>query len=115
MKPRNRSTRTSRRQRHQSASTSSSTKPAADSKIKTPTTIKAQAMRSGNPDFSALNLFPIGASLKSEPAAVTASVGKLLRQKFGITRLRAGQDEVIKSVLAGHDTLAIMPTGSGKS
>ena len=44
-----------------------------------------------------------------------ASVSKLLRQKFGITRLRAGQDEVIKSVLAGHDTLAIMPTGSGKS
>jgi ATP-dependent DNA helicase RecQ len=53
--------------------------------------------------------------LNSEPAAVSASVGKLLRQKFGITRLRAGQDEVIQSVLAGHDTLAIMPTGSGKS
>src|SRR3954470_7360604 len=47
--------------------------------------------------------------------AVPDSVGKLLRQTFGIKRLRAGQDEVIKSVLAGHDTLAIMPTGSGKS
>jgi ATP-dependent DNA helicase RecQ len=55
-----------------------------------------------------------GTALKSVEA-VPAAVGKLLRQTFGITRLRAGQDEVIKSVLAGHDTLAIMPTGSGKS
>jgi ATP-dependent DNA helicase RecQ len=52
--------------------------------------------------------------LKSD-GAVPAAVDKLLRQTFGITRLRAGQDEVIASVLAGNDTLAIMPTGSGKS
>ena len=39
----------------------------------------------------------------------------LLRDVFGVDRLRAGQREVIDSVLAGHDTLAIMPTGSGKS
>jgi len=40
---------------------------------------------------------------------------KLLRDRFGIESLRAGQQEVIDSVLAGHDTLAIMPTGAGKS
>jgi ATP-dependent DNA helicase RecQ len=45
----------------------------------------------------------------------SARLARLLRDKFGITRLRAGQEEVIASVLAGHDTLAIMPTGAGKS
>src|SRR5215210_6974082 len=40
---------------------------------------------------------------------------KSLRQTFGIERLRSGQDDVIRSVLAGTDTLAIMPTGAGKS
>jgi ATP-dependent DNA helicase RecQ len=40
---------------------------------------------------------------------------KLLRRKFGLTRLRPGQQEVIESVLAGRDTLALMPTGAGKS
>ena len=42
-------------------------------------------------------------------------IQRLLRSVFGIARLRAGQQEVIDSVLAGRDTLAIMPTGSGKS
>jgi ATP-dependent DNA helicase RecQ len=40
---------------------------------------------------------------------------KILRETFGIARLRPGQEEVIASVLAAHDTLAIMPTGAGKS
>jgi ATP-dependent DNA helicase RecQ len=38
-----------------------------------------------------------------------------MRETFGIERLRPGQDEVIRSVLGGRDTLAIMPTGAGKS
>jgi ATP-dependent DNA helicase RecQ len=38
-----------------------------------------------------------------------------LRQTFGIEQLRSGQDDVIRSVLEGTDTLAIMPTGAGKS
>ena len=45
----------------------------------------------------------------------TAQIHDLLRDVFGVARLRAGQREVIDSVLGGHDTLAIMPTGSGKS
>ena len=40
---------------------------------------------------------------------------KLLRRTFRLRRLRPGQREVIESVLAGRDTLAIMPTGAGKS
>jgi ATP-dependent DNA helicase RecQ len=38
-----------------------------------------------------------------------------LREIFNISRLRPGQQEVIESILNGHDTLAIMPTGAGKS
>jgi ATP-dependent DNA helicase RecQ len=38
-----------------------------------------------------------------------------MREVFHIRDLRPGQAEIIESVLAGRDTLAIMPTGSGKS
>jgi ATP-dependent DNA helicase RecQ len=37
------------------------------------------------------------------------------RKIFGYETLRPGQKEAIEAVLAGHDTLAVMPTGSGKS
>ncbi|MGY8527331.1 RecQ family ATP-dependent DNA helicase [Paracidovorax citrulli] len=43
------------------------------------------------------------------------NVVELLRERFDITSLRPGQAEVIDSVLQGHDTLAVLPTGSGKS
>ncbi|MCW1969383.1 MAG: RecQ family ATP-dependent DNA helicase [Anaerolineae bacterium] len=39
----------------------------------------------------------------------------LLRQHFGIPSFRTGQQEAVESVLAGKDTLVVMPTGSGKS
>ena len=38
-----------------------------------------------------------------------------LRRVFGLQALRPGQAEVIARVLAGHSTLAVMPTGAGKS
>jgi ATP-dependent DNA helicase RecQ len=38
-----------------------------------------------------------------------------LQQRFGLKRLRHGQRPVIERVLAGGNTLAIMPTGAGKS
>lgn len=44
-----------------------------------------------------------------------AAIQKILKETFGFTRLREGQDEVIRSVLAGRHTLAILPTGAGKS
>jgi len=40
---------------------------------------------------------------------------RTLRHTFGIRQLRAGQEQVISNVLRGYDTLAIMPTGAGKS
>lgn len=48
-------------------------------------------------------------------AVRSRSIGKLLRSVFHMQRLRGGQQDVIDSVLDGRDTLAIMPTGSGKS
>lgn len=39
----------------------------------------------------------------------------LLRDTFGLARLRPGQQAVIDRVLAGAATLAVMPTGAGKS
>lgn len=40
---------------------------------------------------------------------------RTLRKTFGLAQLRPGQAEVIRSVLEGNNTLAIMPTGAGKS
>jgi len=43
------------------------------------------------------------------------TIRRLLRSVFGIEQLREGQQSVIDSVLDGKNTLAIMPTGGGKS
>ena len=48
-------------------------------------------------------------------ATLPSNVRRLSREEFGFQRLRPGQAEAIESALAGHDTLAVMPTGSGKS
>jgi len=39
----------------------------------------------------------------------------LLREVFGFAGFRPGQEEIVAAVAAGRDTLAIMPTGGGKS
>ena len=43
------------------------------------------------------------------------SIESIIRERFGYQELRSGQREAAEAVLAGRDTLAVMPTGSGKS
>ena len=42
-------------------------------------------------------------------------VESALRKHFGFDRFREGQEEVVRTVLAGRDAVVVMPTGSGKS
>lgn len=46
---------------------------------------------------------------------LSTSLVRTLRDRFDVTRLRPGQADAIDSVLQGHHTLAVLPTGSGKS
>src|SRR5262249_13597245 len=47
--------------------------------------------------------------------ASRAGLTAKLREHFGVRRFRPGQEKVVRSALAGRDTLVLMPTGSGKS
>ena len=49
------------------------------------------------------------------PSVHTATPESVLRDVFGFDEFRPGQREVIDAVLAGHDCIALMPTGAGKS
>jgi ATP-dependent DNA helicase RecQ len=42
-------------------------------------------------------------------------IKELLARYYGFSEFRPGQEEVIQSILQGQDTLALMPTGGGKS
>ena len=44
-----------------------------------------------------------------------AEIRRMAQEGLGFDHLRPGQQQVIEAVLAGRDTLAVMPTGSGKS
>lgn len=45
----------------------------------------------------------------------SSSIRKIARDVFHYQSLRSGQEEAIAALLAGRDTLAVMPTGHGKS
>ncbi len=44
-----------------------------------------------------------------------ARAREILAESFGYSQFRPGQAEVIGAILGGRDTLAVMPTGGGKS
>lgn len=47
--------------------------------------------------------------------ATDARLQGLLREHFGFPHFRKGQLDILRSVSSGKDTLAVMPTGGGKS
>ncbi|GAB6035929.1 DNA helicase RecQ [Fundidesulfovibrio butyratiphilus] len=52
---------------------------------------------------------------RNVPTLRLDDISTILRRVFGFDEFRPGQSEVVASVLAGEDVLAVMPTGSGKS
>jgi len=48
-------------------------------------------------------------------AAGLEEAQQLLQRVFGFAAFRPGQADIIETILAGRDVLAVMPTGSGKS
>jgi len=50
-----------------------------------------------------------------ESTSLNVELQSLLQEKYSFTKFRKGQLEIIQSVLSGKDTLAVMPTGGGKS
>src|SRR5215203_2616841 len=56
--------------------------------------------------------------MSSDPLPTLVRMSELkpaLRRLFGFDDFRPGQEEVVRAAVAGRDTLALMPTGSGKS
>jgi len=59
-----------------------------------------------------------GKTIKSKetvPAKKKLDLHKALQEHFGFDKFKGTQEKIIESVLAGHDTFVIMPTGGGKS
>lgn len=55
------------------------------------------------------------ASKTKEEPKQRLDLHKALSEYFGFTKFKDNQERIIESVLAGHDTFVIMPTGGGKS
>ncbi|HMK74008.1 MAG TPA: DEAD/DEAH box helicase, partial [Myxococcaceae bacterium] len=51
----------------------------------------------------------------TEAGVLGEDAGAALLEHFGLSGFRTGQAEVIASVLAGRNTVVVMPTGAGKS
>ena len=54
-------------------------------------------------------------SLLTTTPTMTHNLTELLSKIFGFEEFKGNQKEIIQSLLAGHDTFVLMPTGSGKS
>src|SRR6476620_74484 len=55
------------------------------------------------------------ASKTNEEPKTRFDLHKALNENFGFDKFKDHQEKIIESVLAGHDTFVIMPTGGGKS
>lgn len=53
--------------------------------------------------------------MRPSPNVAADRIVRTAREQFGYGELRPGQQESIQAVLGGSDTLAVLPTGWGKS
>lgn len=53
--------------------------------------------------------------MPTQNLSLSAKAQQILQRDFGYSQFRGGQTEVINTVLAGKDCLAVMATGAGKS
>ncbi|MBV9613132.1 MAG: ATP-dependent DNA helicase RecQ [Acidobacteriaceae bacterium] len=58
---------------------------------------------------------PAAKPRKKQPGTKKHDILEVARKNFGFHQLRPGQEEAICALLAKKDTIAVMPTGSGKS
>jgi ATP-dependent DNA helicase RecQ len=52
---------------------------------------------------------------RKRPADALARVRQLARDKLGVARLKPEQERALRAIVDGRDTLAVLPTGYGKS
>ena len=52
---------------------------------------------------------------KKDEADLSKRLQQIAREKFGYDALRPEQEQVVTLLINGHDVLAVLPTGSGKS
>jgi len=89
--------------------------PASDNDPQHVTTVIKQRDRRINPARNRLEVPRRDVTVPITSKRSAARVSKIVRDVFGLAELRPGQQAVIDSVLAKRHTLAIMPTGAGKS
>jgi ATP-dependent DNA helicase RecQ len=54
-------------------------------------------------------------TVKTSPVKKRFDLHKKLQEYFGFSAFKGTQEKAIESLMAGHDTFVIMPTGGGKS
>lgn len=53
-------------------------------------------------------------AVKETKPRVKVNLHNALQEYFGFNKFKGTQEKAIESLLAGHDTFVIMPTGGGK-